>query len=55
MATMDIPADTIITREHLTWKRPANGISPKHIEEVLGKQAVGAITEDEVLQWKMLN
>jgi len=51
----DIPEGTIISREHLTWKRPAHGISPRQIEEVLGKQAVRAIEEDEVLQWKMLN
>lgn len=55
VAAKDIPEGTIISREHLTWKRPAHGISPRQIEEVLGKQAVRAIEEDEVLQWKMLN
>jgi len=48
----DIPEGTIITYEHLTWKRPAHGISPKEIETVLGKKAKCNIREDEVLQWK---
>jgi len=54
VAAKDISKGVSITREHLTWKRPAHGISPRHIEDILGKQAVRAITEDEVLQWRMI-
>jgi len=53
VAAMNICEGTIISREHLTWKRPAHGISPRHIEEVLGKQAGKFIAEDEVLQWNL--
>jgi sialic acid synthase SpsE len=55
VAAMNIREGVIISQEHLTWKRPAHGISPRHIEEVLGKQAGRDIAEDEVLQWNVLN
>ena len=51
---MDISEGTIINREHLTWKRPAHGISPRNIDEVLGKKTKKFLAEDEVLQWKNL-
>lgn len=54
VTTMDISEGTIINREHLTWKRPAHGISPRNIEEVLGKKTKKFIAEDEVLQWSIL-
>lgn len=44
-----------IQRGHLTWKRPASGISPKYIEEVIGKTAARDLAEDEVLQWQFLD
>ena len=37
------------------WKRPANGISPKHIDEVIGRIARSNIYEDEVIKWSDLN
>ena len=43
-----------IEYEDLTWKRPAYGISPKFIEEVIGRVAVRDIREDEVLKWSDL-
>lgn len=43
-----------ITYDHLTWKRPASGISPKYIDEVIGKKAVKDIEEDSVLKWNMI-
>ena len=54
VAAKDITKGAIITREDLTWKRPAHGISPRHIEDVLGKRAAKQITEDEVVQWGIL-
>lgn len=55
VAMTDIPQGTEITRDHLTWKRPASGISPKDIEALLGKKALRDITEDEVLKWNMFS
>jgi sialic acid synthase SpsE len=54
VAARVIPAGTVITSEHLTWKRPAHGISPKFFNDVLGKKAAKDIQEDDLLQWDML-
>jgi N-acetylneuraminate synthase len=54
VAARDIPAGAVIAREDLTWKRPAHGISPRCIDEVLGMQARASIPEDTVLQWRLL-
>jgi sialic acid synthase SpsE len=55
VATSNIQEGTIITKEHLTWKRPAHGVSPRDIETVIGKEAIVDITEDTVLQWSLLS
>jgi sialic acid synthase SpsE len=44
----------IIEAEDLTFKRPASGISPKYIDEVVGKAAINDIDDDIVMQWSML-
>lgn len=54
VAKRDIPEGKVIEYEDLTWKRPASGISPRSIDEVIGKKAVVQIEADEVLKWKML-
>jgi sialic acid synthase SpsE len=53
VALKNIAEGEIVTRDHLTWKRPASGISPAEIENLLGKKALRHITEDEVLKWNM--
>lgn len=42
-----------IRKENLTFKRPAHGISPKYIDEIVGKVALVDISEDDVLKWHM--
>ena len=54
VAMRDIPKGKIIEYDDLTWKRPAHAISPKHIEDVIGKQTAKKITEDEAIKWEML-
>lgn len=54
VARCDIPKGKMIRHEDLTWKRPASGISPKHVESVVGKKTVVTIAEDTVLSWNML-
>lgn len=54
VAARAIAAGTVITKEDLTWKRPAHGISPRNFDEVLGMTARADIAEDTVLQWKHL-
>ena len=53
MATRDIAPGKVIEMADLTFKRPAHGISPRSIDELLGKTAKQAIAEDAVLQWGM--
>ncbi len=46
-----IPKGKEIEYDDLTWKRPASGISPRSIDEVLGKVTTANIEADEVLKW----
>lgn len=54
VAKRTIPKGKIIEYDDLTWKRPAHGISPKFIDEVIGKRAIVNIDEDTILQWNHL-
>ena len=53
VANNDIKKGQVITKEDLTFKRPASGISPEFIDEVVGKKAIKDIVEDEILKWSM--
>ena len=50
IANKDIPKGAKLTKDDLTWKRPASGISPVHYWELLGKEAIMDISEDTILQ-----
>ncbi len=54
VALRTIHEGEVITREMITFKRPATGISPKYIDDVVGKRATTEIPEDEPLEWEML-
>ena len=47
----DIPAGQRLTGGDLTFKRPGHGISPAHIDEVIGLAARRALPADTILQW----
>ena len=55
VAQRTIPQGEIITKSDLTWKRPANGISPKYIDKLIGKGSLQTIEEDTVLQWNLFS
>lgn len=55
VAARHIPAGKVIEADDLTWKRPAHGISPKYLKEILGKKALMNIEEDMVLQFNMFS
>jgi len=55
VAASDICKGDIITSAHLTWKRPALGVSPKDVDLVMGKVASVDISEDSVIMWGMLD
>jgi N,N'-diacetyllegionaminate synthase len=43
-----------ITREMLTYKRPGTGISPRHLDLVVGRVARQDIPEDTTITWEMV-
>jgi len=53
IAIKDISKGKIVEETDLTFKRPAFGISPKDIDDLVGKKALRNIREDEVLYWNM--
>ena len=55
VALVDIPLGSKICREMLTWKRPGTGVSPRLIEDVVGRTATKYITQDEILVWDMMS
>ncbi len=55
VTTKALKAGTLLKKEHLTFKRPAFGISPKYIDDVIGKPLLIDLKEDELLQWEMIN
>lgn len=54
IAARDIPAGTVIAREHLTVKRPGYGIAPKDMERVVGRTARVDIEADDIVTWEMV-
>jgi N-acetylneuraminate synthase len=53
VAARDIPAGKVVEAPDLTFKRPAHGISPRSIDELIGRKALASIAEDSVLLWGM--
>jgi len=49
VANNDIPVGKRIGINDITWKRPAFGISPKFIDNVIGKKAKVLIKKDEII------
>lgn len=54
VAARTIPSGSILETADLTWKRPAHGVSPRHLAEVIGRRTRVEIREDDLLQWSML-
>ena len=54
VAAADIPAGTVIEREHLTVKRPGYGIAPKDMALVVGRPARVDIAYDDIVTWDMV-
>jgi len=52
--SIDIPKNTTITQSMLTFIRPANGIPPMLINEILGRKTKNLIKKGTILQWKNL-
>lgn len=46
VAAMDIPANTILERKHLAFKKPGDGISAAHYRSLMGARVARAISKD---------
>lgn len=53
VASRDIEKGEVIQVKDLTYKRPAHGVSPKYIEDIIGKVTQVKILNDNVIQWNM--
>ena len=54
VALRSIKAGKVINEHDLTWKRPGTGISPKYLDQIIGKTVLADIHEDEVIEWTMI-
>lgn len=54
VARQKIMAGEVILEEMLDIKRPGTGISPKKMQDLLGKRAKVSIEADTILTWEML-
>ena len=52
--TKDIQKGRINKKSDLTFKRPAHGLSPKYIDDVVGKQAKVDVKEDDIIKREMI-
>lgn len=51
----DLPTGHVLTHDDLTWKRPASGVSPRFIGEVVGKKTTRPVEADSILYWNQLS
>jgi sialic acid synthase SpsE len=49
VASADLPAGTVISREHLSIKKPGTGLPPDRLEEIIGRRLVRPVAVDQVL------
>ncbi len=54
VAARDLPAGHVLSSADLGFKRPANGLSPKHLDAVVGRRTAVALRTDEALTWEHL-
>jgi N,N'-diacetyllegionaminate synthase len=47
----DIDKSQVLTKEHLSIKRPGYGIEPKKLYDLIGKRVNKDLTKDDILSW----
>jgi len=55
VTAIPISSGTVLTEEMLTWKRPASGISPAKIDEVIGRKVNCNLEQDQTLTYSHLH
>jgi len=49
VASSDLPAGTVISREHVAIKKPGTGLAPDRLEEVISRRLARPVAADQVL------
>ena len=49
VASADLPAGTVIAREHVAIKKPGTGLSPNRLDEIIGRRLKRPVVADQVL------
>ena len=49
VASVDLPAGTVITREHVAIKKPGTGLPPERLEDIIGRRLARPVTVDQLL------
>jgi N-acetylneuraminate synthase/N,N'-diacetyllegionaminate synthase len=54
VAARDLAAGTKLGPEHIGFKRPANRLAPKHLDDLLGRSLRTAMRADEPFTWELI-
>ena len=49
VASTDLPAGTVIAREHVAIKKPGTGLAPDRLDEIIGRRLARSVAADQVL------
>jgi N,N'-diacetyllegionaminate synthase len=49
VASTDLPAGTVISREHVAIKKPGTGLAPDRLDEIIGRRLARPVVADQVL------
>jgi len=49
VASADLPAGTVIAREHVAIKKPGTGLAPNRLDEIIGRRLKRPVVADQVL------
>jgi N-acetylneuraminate synthase len=49
VANADLPAGTVITRDHIAIKKPGTGLSPDRLADIIGRRLARPVTVDQLL------
>jgi len=49
VASADLPAGTVIARQHVAIKKPGTGLAPDRLDDVIGRKLARPVTADQVL------
>lgn len=54
VAAVDLAPGTVLADAHIGFKRPANGLAPKHLDAVIGRKLLRAMKADEPFTWEAI-